>query len=161
MGEFRFWAQISFLLGTGCRAETLLNVHVEDINFNMDNILFRYMKTKRQIIVPLSNTLKVTLMEYIERIGLKKEDYLFPLLNGEKMNYDTCHQNLQNYFKHRGVKFHGVNTFRNTFATMALKNGADVYRIQKCLRHSDIKMTERNINLLPLDFKNDMQKLNL
>lgn len=49
------------------------------------------MKTRRQIIVPLSNVLKVTLTEYIQRLGLKQEDYLFPLLNGEKMKYDICH----------------------------------------------------------------------
>ncbi|GAE01955.1 XerC/D integrase-recombinase [Clostridium botulinum B str. Osaka05] len=147
MGDFRSWAICSFLLSTGCRAETLLNVHVEDVNFSTDTILFRHMKTKRQITVPLSNTLKVNLMEYIQRMGLKQEDYLFPLLNGEKMKYDTCHQNLKNYFKHRNVKFHGVNTFRNIFATMALKNWAGIYLIQKCLGHADIKMTERYINL--------------
>ncbi|WP_434304732.1 tyrosine-type recombinase/integrase [Clostridium botulinum] len=160
VGDFRSWAICSFLLSTGCRAETLLNVHVEDVNFSTDSILFRHMKTKRQITVPLSNTLKVNLMEYIQRMGLKQEDYLFPLLNGEKMKYDTCHQNLKNYFKHRNVKFHGVNTFRNTFATMALKNGAGIYLVQKCLGHADIKMTERYINLLPLDVKNDIQKFN-
>lgn len=160
VGDFRSWAEISFLLGTGCRAETLLNVHVEDVDFNTDSILFRHMKTKRQITVPLSNTLKVTLIEYIQRTGLKKEDYLFPLLNGEKMSYDTCHQNLLNYFKHRKIKFHGVNTFRNTFATMFIKNGGDIYRLKIILGHSEIKTTERYINLLPLQVKNDIQKFN-
>ncbi|WP_279282790.1 hypothetical protein [Clostridium sporogenes] len=43
---------------------------------------------------------------------------------------------------------------------MALKNGAGIYLVQKCLGHADIKMTERYINLLPLDVKNDIQKFN-
>lgn len=160
IGDFRSWAIVSFLLGTGCRAETLLNVHVEDVDFNTDSILFRHMKTKRQITVPLSNTLKVTLLKYIQRMGLKKEDYLFPLLNSDKMSYDTCHQNLLTYFKHKGIKFHGINTFRNTFATMFIKNGGDIYRSKVILGHSNIKTTERYINLLPLDVKNDIQKFN-
>ncbi|WP_035290961.1 site-specific integrase [Clostridium sp. KNHs214] len=160
VGDFRSWAICSFLLGTGCRAETLLNVHVEDIDFNVDSILFRHMKTKKQVTVPLSNTLKVTLMEYIQRMGLKQEDYLFPLLNGEKMNYDTCHQNLKNYFRHRKVKFHGINTFRNTFATMFIKNGGDIYRLKAILAHSNIKTTERYVNLLPLDLSEDIQQFN-
>nr|WP_246517472.1 site-specific integrase [Clostridium aciditolerans] len=160
VGDFRSWAIVSFLLGTGCRAETLLNVHVIDVDFITGSILFRHMKTKRQITVPLSNTLKVTLREYIQRIGLKKEEYLFSKLNGEKMSYDTCHQNLENYFKHRKVKFHGINTFRNTFSTMFIKNGGDIYRLKTILGHSNIKTTERYINLLPLDVKNDIQMYN-
>lgn len=160
VGDFRSYATVSFLLGTGCRAETLLNVKVEDVDFNTDSILFRHMKTKRQITIPLSNTLKVTLNEYIRLMNLKKDDYLFPKLNGEKMNYDTCHQNLKNYFKHRKVKFKGINTFRNTFATMAIKNGADLYRIKAVLGHSNIRTTERYINLLPLELKDDIQQFN-
>ncbi|KEI89302.1 integrase [Clostridium botulinum B2 433] len=160
VGDFRSWAICSFLLGTGCRAETLLNVHVEDINFEIDSVLFRHMKTKKQITVPLSNTLKVNLMEYVQRMGLKQEDYLFPLLNGKKMKYDTCHQNLKNYFRHRKIKFHGVNTFRNTFATLFIKNGGDLYRLKSILCHSNIKTTERYVNLLPLDLSEDIQKFN-
>ncbi|OOO64290.1 integrase [Clostridium tepidum] len=160
VGDFRSWAICSFLLGTGCRAETLLNVHVEDIDFNTDSILFRHMKTKRQITIPLSNTLKVTMMEYIQRMGLKQEDLLFPKLNGEKMSYDTCHQNLKNYFIHRKVSFRGVNTFRNTFATMFIKNRGDIYRLKVILGHSNIKTTERYINLLPLDLNKDIQQFN-
>lgn len=160
VGDFRSWATVSFLLGTGCRAETLLNVHIEDIDFNTDSILFRHMKTRKQVTVPLSNTLKVTITEYIQRMGLKQEDYLFPLLNGEKMKYDTCHQNLKNYFKHKGVKFRGINTFRNTFSTLFIKNGGDLYRLKAILSHNNIKTTERYINLLPLDVKNDIQQYN-
>lgn len=160
VGDFRSWAICSFLIGTGCRAETLINIHVEDIDFTTDSILFRHMKTKRQVTVPLSNTLKVTLTEYIQRMGLKREDYLFPLLNGEKMIYDTCHQNLKNYFKHRKIKFKGINTFRNTFATLFIKNGGDLYRLKSMLSHSNIKTTERYVNLLPLQLKDDIQQFN-
>ena len=160
VGDYRSWSIVSFCLGTGCRAETMLNVHVEDLDFINESILFRHMKTKRQVIIPLSNTLKVTLREYISEMGLKKEDYLFPLLNGSKMSYDTCHQNLFNYFKHQKVRFRGVNTFRNTFATMFIQNGGDIYRLKAMLSHSNIKTTERYINLLPLQIKDDIQKFN-
>jgi len=48
----------SILLGTGCRSETLLNVRVKDINFELEYILLAHMKTKRQVDVPLSSSLK-------------------------------------------------------------------------------------------------------
>lgn len=71
-----------------------------------------------------------------------------------------CIKILKNYFKHCNIKMHGVNTFRNTFATMFIKNGGDIYRLKLLLNHSTIKTTERYINLLPLDFKEDLLKYN-
>lgn len=160
VGEFKTWATCNFLLGTGCRAETLLNVKVGDIDFVKESILFRHMKTKKQITVPLSNTLKTVLREYIQVLGLKSEELLFPKLNGEKMKYDTLHQNTKNFFDNRKVAFRGINVFRNTFATMFIKNGGDIYRLKAVLGHSNIKTTERYINLLPLDLKDDIQQFN-
>ena len=160
IGDYKGWATVNFLLGTGCRAETLLNVHVSDVDFVNDSILFRHMKTKRQISVPMSNTLKGVLSEYIEVLGLQAEDLLFPKLNGQKMPYDTLHQNITKYFEQRKVKMHGVNTFRNTFATLFIKSGGDIYRLKIILGHSNIKTTERYVNLLPLEFKDDLLKYN-
>ena len=160
VGDYRSYVTVSFLVGTGCRSATLLNVRVKDIDFEKEMILFAHMKTKRQTNVPLSKSLKVTLKEYIETMNLKGEDILFPKLNGTKMGYDTLHQNLVNYFKHCRVKMRGINTFRNTFATMFIKNGGDIYRLKLLLNHSNIKTTERYVNLLPIDFKDDLLQYN-
>jgi len=160
VGDYRSWATINFLLGTGCRSTTLLNVKVKDIDFVENIILFRHMKTRNQAMVALSQTLKVVLKEYIVTMGLKNEDFLFPKLDGTQMSYDTLHQNLVNYFKHRKVRMHGVNTFRNTFATLFIRNKGDVYRLKLQLSHNNIKTTERYINLLPIDFTDDLLEYN-
>lgn len=160
VGDYRSFVTVSFLVGTGCRSTTLLNVKVKDIDFEKEMILFAHMKTKRQANVPLSKSLKVTLKEYIDTMNLKGEDILFPKLNGTQMGYDTLHQNLVNYFKHCKVKMRGINTFRNTFATMFIRNGGDIYRLKLLLSHSNIKTTERYVNLLPIDFKDDLLKYN-
>lgn len=160
VGDYRSYVTVSFLIGTGCRSTTLLNVRVKDIDFEKEMILFAHMKTKRQTNVPLSKSLKIILKEYIEIMNLKDDDILFPKLNGTKMGYDTLHQNLVNYFKHCKVKMRGINTFRNTFATMFIKNGGDIYRLKLLLNHSNIKTTERYVNLLPIDFKDDLLQYN-
>lgn len=160
VGDYRSWATVNFLLGTGCRSTTLLNVHVKDIDFINDAIKFRHMKTKRQVIVLLPNSLKVVLKEYIVNMGLKDDDFLFPKLDGTQMSYDTLHQNLVCYFKHCKVKMRGINTFRNTFATMFIKNGGDIYRLKACLHHTKISTTERYVNLLPLDISDDILQYN-
>lgn len=161
VGTYKNWVTVSFLLSTGCRAETLLNVLVKDIDFNNDSILFRHMKMHKQITVPLSPTLKNILREYINILDIKNDNLLFPKLNGQKMSYDTLHQNISNFCKTRKVKMRGINAFRNTFATLFIKNGNNnIYLISKLLGHADIKMTERYINLLPTEMKNDVNKYN-
>lgn len=160
IGDYRSYLMVAFFMGTGCRSETILNVRVKDINFEHQSILFRHMKTKRQETVPMSRFLKGELIEYISNMGIKNNDLLFPKLDGTQMSYDTLHQNLMNYFKHCNVKMHGVNTFRNTFATMFIKNGGDIYKLKVLLNHSTIKTTERYVNLLPLDFKEELLKHN-
>jgi integrase/recombinase XerD len=161
VGEYKSWVTINFCLGTGCRAATLLNVLVKDVNFQEKSILFRHMKAHKQITVPLSPTLENVLMEYIELLDLKDDDLLFPKLDKKKMSYDTLHQEIDNYCKHRYIKMRGINVYRNTFATLFIKNGnKNIYLLQKLLGHADIKQTERYINLLPLEMKEDINKYN-
>lgn len=160
IGDYRSYLMVAFFMGTGCRSETILNVRVKDINFESQSILFRHMKTKRQETVPMSRFLRGELLEYISNMGIKHNDILFPKIDGTQMSYDTLHQNLAIYFKYCNVKMHGVNTFRNTFATMFIKNGGDIYKLKVLLNHSTIKTTERYVNLLPLDFKDELLKHN-
>lgn len=160
VGDYKGWVMVNFLLGTGCRSETLLNVKLQDIKFDEDLILFTHMKTRRQITIPLSPTLKLVLREYEEVLDFSQDDYLFAKLNKIKMCYDTLHQNITNYFKNRNVKMRGVNTFRNTFATFFILNHGDIYRLKVILGHSNIKTTEKYINLLPVDMTEDIRKFN-
>ena len=160
VGDYRSWVTVNFLLATGCRSTSLLNIRVSDIKLDREVILLRHMKTYRQVEIPLSVALKGVLVEYIGLLDLKSDDILFPKLDGSQMSYDTLHQNLTNYFKHCKVKMRGVNTFRNTFATMFIKNSGDIYRLKILLNHSNIKTTERYVNLLPVDFKDDLLQFN-
>ena len=160
IGDYKGYVICNFLLGTGCRSETLLNVKLQDIRFDEDLILFTHMKTRRQILIPLSPTLKLVLKEYKEVMNFTYDDYLFAKLDKVKMCYDTLHQNITNYFKNRNVKMRGVNTFRNTFATFFIINHGDIYRLKVVLGHSNIKTTEKYINLLPVDMTEDICKFN-
>lgn len=63
--EYRNWVIVNFLLGTGCRASTLVNLKIEDINFSDGTVLFRHMKTRNQQVVPLTRALTKLLEEYL------------------------------------------------------------------------------------------------
>jgi site-specific recombinase XerD len=51
-----------------------------------------------------------------------------------------------------------AHTFRHTFATALVKNGADITAVQKMLGHVDLKTTEQYIRSLGLDIKAVHQK---
>ena len=64
--EWRTWAAINYLISTGNRASTVINLKVSDINFEEMTIHLRYVKNRRQQIVPLSPALKEILTEYLK-----------------------------------------------------------------------------------------------
>ena len=61
--EWRTWASINYLISTGNRASTLLNVKIADVDF--ENMTIRLVKTKnrKQQIIPLSPALKQILLD--------------------------------------------------------------------------------------------------
>jgi site-specific recombinase XerD len=69
--EYRNWVIVNFLLGTGCRASTLLNLQIGDLDLSAGTVFFRHMKARNQQIVPLSKAL-VKIME----VMLEKKETL-------------------------------------------------------------------------------------
>ena len=64
--EYRNWVIVNFLLGTGCRASTLLNLQIGDLDLSAGTVFFRHMKARNQQIVPLSKALVKVMEEYLE-----------------------------------------------------------------------------------------------
>lgn len=105
-------------------------------------------------------TLKTILTEYIQLMDLRPNDVLLSKLNKKKMTYDTLHQKIKNFCDNRNVRMRGINTFRNTFSTLFIKNGYNIiYLLKKLLGHADIRMTERYINLLPCQIAADIKRI--
>lgn len=63
--EYRNWVIVNFLLGTGCRASTLLNLQIGDLDLSAGTVFFRHMKARNQQIVPLSKALVKVMEEYL------------------------------------------------------------------------------------------------
>ena len=79
---------------------------------------------------------------------------------GTKLDIRTAQEQIQRYNKSRGVNKTSVHLFRHTFATMYLKNGGDIYRLQKLLGHSSIKITEKYLHYTTAELQRDYNKLN-
>ncbi len=55
----------NFLLSKGCRASTLPNINVENLDLENELIKYRHIKNRRQQIVSMSNSLKLILIIFL------------------------------------------------------------------------------------------------
>lgn len=155
--EYRNWVICNFLIATGCRSNTLLNIKTDDIDSENEVVIYKKTKNKKQQVIPLTKSLIPILREYIQRID---EGYLFTNSFGEPMTNSILGHNLRNYNLRRGVSTTGIHRFRHTFAKKFLLNGGDVFRLQKLLGHSDMSVIKNYVNMFTDDLKQDFDKFN-
>lgn len=75
--EYKTWVFENYMIATGNRLSTALNVHIKDLNFNDGLITLRKTKNRKQQIIPLSASLAEILQEYLQIRGGQPDDYLF------------------------------------------------------------------------------------
>lgn len=158
--EFKIWVFENYLLGTGNRISTALNLRVEDINFSDGVIILRKTKNRKQQIIPLSGTLAGILKEYLVVRGGEKEDYVFCNVYGEKGDKRTFQEQVQEYNISRGVNKTSCHLFRHTFAKQWILAGGDVFRLQKIMGHSSIAVTKEYVAMFGQDLQLDFEKFN-
>ena len=63
--EYRNWVLVNYMLGTGNRAGTILNIKIEDVDFDISNIILKKLKGRKQYYIPISRSLEQILKEYL------------------------------------------------------------------------------------------------
>lgn len=155
---YKTWAFENFLLGTGCRISTALNVKIEDIDFENGLITYKKTKNRKQQIVPLSKSLERVLITYLEIRGGETTDYLFCNEYGAKASDRTYQQLVRRYNLKRNVNVTSCHAFRHTYAKLAVMNGMDVFRLQRMLGHSSLTVTKEYVELFGSDLAIDFDK---
>ena len=158
--EFKIWVFENYLLGTGNRISTALDVHISDIRFDESAIILRKVKNRMQQIIPLSNSLASFLEEYLEIRGGAEEDYLFCNIYGEHGNVRTFQDLIKKYNEKRNVEKSSAHLFRHTFAKNWILAGGDIFRLQKILGHSDLTVTKQYVQMFGQDLQMDFEKFN-
>lgn len=157
---YKTWVFENYLLGTGNRISTALDLHIGDINFQSGVIVLRKTKNRKQQIIPLSNTLADILQEYLQIRGGEDEDYLFCNEYGQQASCRTYQQLVRRYNIKRNVNKTSCHTFRHTFAKNWILNSGDMFRLQKILGHSDLTVTKEYVNMFGQDLQLDFEKFN-
>lgn len=157
---YKTWVFENYLLGTGNRISTALDLHIGDIDFQNGVITLRKTKNRKQQIIPLSSTLADILQEYLQIRGGEPEDYLFCNEYGEQASCRTYQQLVRRYNIRRNVNKTSCHTFRHTFAKNWILNRGDMFRLQKILGHSDLTVTKEYVNMFGQDLQMDFEKFN-
>ena len=157
---YKTWVFENYLLGTGNRISTALDLHIGDINFQSGTITLRKTKNRKQQIIPLSHTLADILQEYLQIRGGDAEDYLFCNEYGNKASCRTYQQLVRRYNIKRNVNTTSCHAFRHTFSKHYIIAGGDCFRLQKILGHSDLTTTREYVNMFGQDLQMDFEKFN-
>ena len=157
---YKTWVFENYLLGTGNRISTALDLHIGDINFQSGVIILRKTKNRKQQIIPLSATLAEILQEYLQIRGGEADDYVFCNEYGAQASSRTYQQLVRRYNRKRGVEKTSCHTFRHTFAKNWILNSGDMFRLQKILGHSDLTVTKEYVNMFGQDLQMDFEKFN-
>lgn len=159
-GRIRDYTIVCFLLSTGVRTSTLINIKVTDADLKAKTLFLRKTKTQKQYTIPLSSTLCSVLAEYLDVWNHNPDDYLFPSAYGDQLSPPALRQLIYSYHKQRGIKSFSVHKYRRTFASNYLKSCNNVFFLQQLLGHSDISTTRRYCSINIEDLQNNFDAYN-
>lgn len=160
--EYKSWVIVNFLLSTGIRMNSLVNIQIRDLDFDNDVVHIRVTKNRKHLIIPLNSTIKKILLDYLEvRQHTSNEEYLFCNVYGNKLIKTTIYQSLVVYNKNRGIIKTGIHRYRHTFAKKWVTSGGNIVTLQKILGHSSLDITQNYLNILTSDLKKEMDKFNI
>lgn len=152
------------LLGSGIRLGELCNLRWEDVDL-INGTIIVFGKNRTQSSIPLTSKLIKELAEYKVFCQQKFEQpSVHVFINGE--NHPMTANAVKNVFKRlkeimnfKDVRL-SAHTFRHTFAHRFLMNGGDVFTLQKMLRHSSLKMTEKYLAIWGTALREQNEKYN-
>lgn len=139
-------AMIETLYGCGLRVSELINLRLTDIHFN-ENYIVVTGKGDKQRLVPLNNIAIKEIKYYLEdRNRLPKisdQNILFLNRRGKKLTREMIFTIIKKQVSIAGIEKNvSPHTFRHSFATELVKNGADLRAVQEMLGHESILTTE-------------------
>ena len=145
-------AILEFMYSSGLRASEIINLKLNDINFEAGFITV-IGKGSKQRVVPMNERAMKSLKKYINELRpsiLKKKTSpnLFIAKGGKPMTRQRLWQLIKLYSEGLPIKI-SPHTLRHCFASHLLDGGADLRALQKMLGHADISTTQIYTKVTP------------
>ncbi|MBA7661083.1 Tyrosine recombinase XerC [subsurface metagenome] len=155
---FRDWTIILTLLDTGLRVTELAKIELKDANVNQRSLKV-YGKGAKERVVPIGVTAQRAIAKYVTRYRPSPVDQLLDHLFLTKAGESLTANRIETIIKKYGMKagIDGVrcspHTFRHTFAISYLRNGGDVFSLQRILGHESLDMVRNYVNMAQYDLQ--------
>lgn len=145
-------AIILTLLDTGIRSGELCRLRVSDIDLQTGTLQvnpYKSGKKSRPRVIPIGvNTRKVIWRYLVDR---PKEEFAFCSAALRPLDRSALLHLLVRLGERAGVKNVHPHRFRHTFAITFLRNGGDVFSLQRLLGHSSLDMVRHYLDLAQSD----------
>ncbi|MDP7028142.1 MAG: site-specific integrase [Candidatus Marinimicrobia bacterium] len=137
----------------GLRISELLNLKLNDIDFERKVITIKGAKGKKDRIVMLSEKLIPLLKQYYNQY--QPTEFLFENPQGGKYSATSIRSFYKRSLKNAGIqKKVTIHTLRHSFATHLLEHGTDIRYIQELLGHKKLETTQIYTHITKPAFKN-------
>jgi len=156
--QLRDRAMLAIFYGCGLRRTEGVSLDVGDINFDRSVLHVRRGKNHKERLVPISNTNRKHLTEYVydyrPHLAQTKSEALFISYRGKRMQGQSLFIRLKKLQYDTGnidliEKEIGLHTLRHSIATHFLSAGMPLENISQFLGHSTLESTQVYTHLVP------------
>ncbi len=158
-------AILEVFYSTGIRLNELCSLTIYDADLAGGMLRIDKGKGNKDRVVPLGKHAVRFLQEYIAKVRPhftrknRSNRHLFVDYYGKPLSKQVVTIMIRTYRKAAGIRKQvTAHTFRHTFATVLVKNNADIRAVQKMMGHVDLKTTQTYIRSLGIDIKKEHQK---
>lgn len=135
---------LELLYQTGCRADEIINLRKDQIDFQRNQIKVLG-KGKIERIIPLKKGLTQLIKKHLKLWkGKNQTPYLISNNKGKKLYPMFLWRLIRRYFKTEGISAH---TIRHSFATHLYHNRAPIKAIRDLLGHQSLRSTTAYLHL--------------
>ncbi|GAB62170.1 MAG: tyrosine recombinase XerC [Candidatus Jettenia sp.] len=134
-------AMMETLYSTGIRVSELVGIDVADVNF-LEGVVKVKGKGKKERLLPIGNYALNAIRLYLDKRGSDNQA-LFLNKCGGRLTDRSVARALEKYIKKAGLSSKiSPHTFRHSFATHLLDQGADLRFVQELLGHANLSTTQ-------------------
>jgi integrase/recombinase XerD len=150
-------AMMLVLLDTGCRASELLNIRLTEIDILSGEIFINKGKGGKSRFVYLGESARKAVRQYL-KTRTDNSPFLWITDDGDHLTYWGLVDMLTRRASQAGVPKPSVHSFRYFFALTSLRNGMDVFSLQKAGGWASMAVMRRYLKQTEADVEAAMKK---
>lgn len=159
-------AIIKLLLATGLRVSELVNLRIQDVDFDFHGAVLEVKRKGQEMDYVYVN--KKTSLDLVEYFNLRRKlslphDYLFITRRLNPLDRTNVYRLVKGILSKAGIekKKMGPHVLRHTFATLLMRSNVSIYKIKRLMNHKQLTTTERYLHVVEEDLRQTVEKIDI